>query len=359
MALSMLAAVASPASARTAASNPDKKIGVTASVKISHATVASRSTASAASGQLKLKNAHAATKTVKASSSSAGWWRFYSQQQILGAQIAFGPGHDIWLAAGRTIQRITSTGSVTTYTSPALTNASNPIAGPGGDLWFSSNNEIQRMTVSGTITTYELPCDCYPPSLIVVGPGGDIWWANTLVFGRLAPDGSYTTYTDKDFEFDCFGKGSDGAVWFGAGSTYVGRLTSGGKVTLYHVHGALNGLCSFTPGPGAAVWFTGEEGSATVLGRIGSTGTITTYQGRWLNYGLSSLVAGPNRTMWFNPFTQYNSLALGQITANGKAVIYLNTKELGSPQWLVLGPDRRLWFSTDAGGKVGVFTIPR
>lgn len=63
-------------------------------------------------------------------------------------------------------------------------------SGPDGHLWYTDwvGDKIGRVTTSGTVTTYSLPAESEPLG-ITVGPDGMLWFANqgTNKIGTIVP----------------------------------------------------------------------------------------------------------------------------------------------------------------------------
>ena len=147
--------------------------------------------------------------------------------------------------------------------------------------------------------------------------------------------------------------GPDGALWFAESPGYLGRITTGGALSEEAIPGSYNAfvLCA---GPDNAVWIGAQNmrtGVAAIM-RRDANGTYSTYplaSGR----GIVNLVLGADGNLWFNQTTQ-----LGQITPAG--VVTMNTvKDANGNTFplhsLVNGPDNALWFG--ASGALGRFDL--
>jgi virginiamycin B lyase len=100
-----------------------------------------------------------------------------------------GPDGNLW-ASGRRfdpqtgvstdfIQRISLTGSVTTFSVGTTSPIPGPIiAGPDGNLWFTEPyaNQIGQITPAGQITLFSPPTPGSLPTGITVGPNGNLWF---------------------------------------------------------------------------------------------------------------------------------------------------------------------------------------
>ncbi|HEX4588849.1 MAG TPA: dockerin type I domain-containing protein [Gemmataceae bacterium] len=108
----------------------------------------------------------------------------------VGPALTTGPDGNLWASgprwdsqthafAGDFIERISLTGSVTTFS--VGTSSSDPssiAAGPDGNLWFTEPdaNQIGRITPAGQITLFTVPTAASQPTGIAAGPNGNIWF---------------------------------------------------------------------------------------------------------------------------------------------------------------------------------------
>lgn len=98
---------------------------------------------------------------------------------------------------GGYIGRISTSGQVSSYSSPDINGAWGISSGPDGALWFgnydypylgATSGSIGRIDTSGTVTTYLEP-GVDVPSDITAGPDGALWFVNrgNDTIGRIAP----------------------------------------------------------------------------------------------------------------------------------------------------------------------------
>jgi sugar lactone lactonase YvrE len=82
-------------------------------------------------------------------------------------------------AGGNSIGRITTTGTVTTYTHGGMREPEGITAGPDGALWSTSygSSTIGRITTTGTVTIYR-HTGIDVPGGITAGPDGALWFTN-------------------------------------------------------------------------------------------------------------------------------------------------------------------------------------
>jgi streptogramin lyase len=161
-------------------------------------------------------------------------------------------------------------GIVTMY--PSISNPRGITAGPDGALWFTNdgNNSIGRITTTGTVSTYT-GTGIDDPQGITAAPGqqGALWFTNlgNNSIGRITTSGAVTNYTGAGIEGpEAITTGPDGALWF-TSAYAIGRITAA-------VTPAISG---FTPASGAAgtiVTITGQNLSATSVAFDGTPATI-------------------------------------------------------------------------------------
>ncbi len=73
---------------------------------------------------------------------------------------------------------VTTTGQVTNYSGPGISNPGQITAGPDGALWFTNfgGNSIGRITTTGTVTSNYSGVSA--PAGITAGPDGALWFTN-------------------------------------------------------------------------------------------------------------------------------------------------------------------------------------
>ena len=100
-------------------------------------------------------------------------------------EIAVGPDGALWLTdATNGIDRVTTSGQVSTY---PLTN-SNQVGkitkGPDGNMWFTHGNLIGTITMSGSISEKTTPSGVFIQG-ITTGPDNAIWYVGGTVVGKI------------------------------------------------------------------------------------------------------------------------------------------------------------------------------
>jgi virginiamycin B lyase len=80
--------------------------------------------------------------------------------------------------------RITTTGTVTTYTGTGIDSPDGITAGPDGALWFTNEyggsdgvGSIGQITTTGAVTDYT-STSIDSPQAITAGPDGALWFTN-------------------------------------------------------------------------------------------------------------------------------------------------------------------------------------
>ena len=143
-------------------------------------------------------------------------------------------------------------------------------SGPDGALWFTTEDGIGRITTNGTVTSYSVGVPVSSPSgsgAITVGPDGALWFTTEDGIGRITTTGVVTpTRSAACSTLSGITSGPDGNLWFTA-EDGIGRITTTGVVTTYSVGIPLGGPHQsprITTGPDGALWFTAFD----EIGRI-------------------------------------------------------------------------------------------
>ncbi len=221
-------------------------------------------------------------------------------------------------------------GTVTEF--PIPTPGSQPVgitSGPCGDgtqcLWFTESygNKIGKITTSGQIIEYSLPSSAASaePEGITSGPCGD--GTQCLWFTEFSQ-----TYGNN-----------------------IGKITPGGRITLYPIPTAKSEPESITSGPcgggnnAECLWFT--EFNANQIGSITPDGQFNGYSVPTPGSEPTSITLGPDGNLWF---TEFMGQKIGQVITSGSQV-ELNEYKLPATQLpsaaigITPGPDGKLWFS--------------
>lgn len=198
--------------------------------------------------------------------------------------ITTGPDSNLYFTDGASnVWRMTTSGHFTRFPFKDSTGGYpyQITKGPDGNLWFTDRSrEIVKMTPSGKFTTFIVPASNGATDDIAAGPDGNLWFTfddtdTTSKIGRITPSGVITEFTfpspSNDYLFlNGITAGPDGNLWFtytdwNTGANAIGRITTGGAISLFPTPTANSGPTDITPGPDGNLWFTEASGN---VGRI-------------------------------------------------------------------------------------------
>ena len=267
-----------------------------------------------------------------------------------------GPDGNVWFTnlANSRIGKISSTGTVTTYTDPNIKGPAG-ITFPqiDGNVWFTStgNNRIGKITETGTVTTYTDPNNnISDPDGITGGPDGNLWFTSTgnNRIGKITPTGTVTTYTDPNIsEPGGITLGFDGNLWFTSfGNNRIGRITPTGTVTTYTDPNIINPL-GIIEGPDGNFWFTSTLNNR--IGRITPTGTVTTYTDANIS-DPQWITEGADGNLWF---TSHNNNRIGEINPTTGAVTTYTDPNIKGPYGITGDYAGNLWFASAGNNRIG------
>jgi len=251
---------------------------------------------------------------------------------------------------------------------PGLAN--NPYAitaGSDGALWFTETgyvNEIGRLAPAGVLTEYAMPNATFgqEPRAITAGPDGAVWFAQPCCWlGRITTGGVMTLYqilfVAPTYPFGVTA-GPDGALWvtlegaLTSSTNQIMRSTTAGSMTAYDLPTPNNrGPAGITAGPDGALWFV--EARANDIGRITTTGAVTVYPIPTAASVPEWITAGPDRALWF---TETRGNNIGRITTTGAITEYPVPTLASQPGGITPGPDGALWFTEYASNQIGRIT---
>ncbi len=272
--------------------------------------------------------------------------------------ITKGADGNIWFTEqlGKKIGRITPQGVITEFpVSEAGSHPSSPLAitaGPDGNLWVADFQSIDKVTTSGTITRYfDLPSPSLTGNGITSGPDGNVWFILNASdhdrIGRIKPNGDMVEFPVLDtIQLQEITAGPDGNLWFTDPlGKQIGKMTTTGTVTLYPTPMGITGPSGIAPGPDGNLWFT----SAFHLGKITTAGAFTTFPdpGGDAPRGITE---GPDGNMWYVETTGNN---VGRITPTGVMREFRPPTVGSGPYDIALGSDGALWFTEAGGNKIG------
>jgi virginiamycin B lyase len=126
------------------------------------------------------------------------------------------------------IGRITTSGTVSTFTAPGIKHPEGITTGPDGALWFTNDgndtSSIGRITTTGRISIF--PGDPSWTGSITAGPDGALWFDNSNnELGRITTSGTVSTYSAPSVWAEDITTGPDGALWFINLTDAIGRVT--------------------------------------------------------------------------------------------------------------------------------------
>jgi len=311
--------------------------------------------------------------------------------QFVPFTITAGPDGNLWFTeimqngsvqAGK-IERITPTGTLSEFSLPSRnTLATDIITGPDGNLWFAAGDKIARITPMGKISEFPLPS---ATSSITTGPDGNLWFTEQSNIGRMTLTGKVSEFSLPFHQYPAgpnpkggpadsaqgeslaITAGPDGNLWFieimQNGGSFIGRITTSGKITEFPLPSANTLPSSITAGSDGNLWFT-EIGTNNGPSKIG----VITPQGKIREFTLShsvlgSITRGPDGNLWFTEF-QYNETGttagkIGRISTAGKISDFPLPTASNSPISITFGTDHTLWFievevtPTNPNGKNG------
>lgn len=225
--------------------------------------------------------------------------------------ITSGPDQALWFTecAGNKIGRITTGGVFSEY--PIPSSGSCPLGittGSDGALWFAGgSNMIGRITTSGTITTFSTSTQTNPND-ITSGPDSALWFTEGWVsqIGRITTSGTITEYpvssASGNPSLNNIVSGSDGALWFTLGSSSnIGRITTTGTVTLFPLLSSGNYGNFIIPAPDGSLYFT-MSCFANSIGRITTSGSVSQDpipSPSGVNVCGQGIILGPDNALWF------------------------------------------------------------
>ena len=231
--------------------------------------------------------------------------------------------------------------------------------GADGRIWFSefSTDKVGALTTAGTVTEYTMPA-LSQPNGITLGPDGNIWTGGYGgVILKVTPAGAFTAYPIAGAHIGPLTVGPDNNIWYtDYGNNKVGFITTGGAITPVTLP-AGSSPSGITKGPDGNLWVA--DGSGAIL-KVTTSGAVTKYSAGLTATGSpNEIVTGPDGNMYFTEpfFSGTKNDKIGVITTAG--VI----NEIGTlapntlPQALANGADGNVYFTEYSGGKLGRITV--
>jgi len=218
-----------------------------------------------------------------------------------------------------------------------------------------------------TITEFPIPMVA---DTIVAGSDGALWFAardrNQDTIGRITTDGAVTSSRQASV-FTNLAAGPDGALWFGLirdilppvgplmaqpSIMSVGRITTAGVISEFHLPSVSYYFFGITAGPDGALWVT-EFPHKKSIGRITTTGEINEFPlPSSVPPNVFRITAGPDGALWFADRFKNQ---IGRITTDGAVTEFTVVRSFGVAD-ITAGPDGALWFTDSAKKQVGRIT---
>jgi streptogramin lyase len=273
--------------------------------------------------------------------------------------VAPGPDGNMWYTNEATINKMSTSGSITSYPTPSKESVTSGIvAGPDGNMWFGESRgfsgtgaaHIGKITTSGTVTEYALPNGSEPYTL-VAGPDGNIWFTERRSgkIGKITTAGVITEYAISAAASPSgITVGPDGNLWFTEWENKIGKITTAGVMAHYTLpYGSTQvGPLGITTGPDGNLWFAGSLVNA--VGRMSTAGTFLGVYSLPAKSEPTSLTKGPDGNVWV---ANQGTSKIGRVTPAGVITEY---PVLAKPRGISsVGPDNYLWFASYYGGKIG------
>jgi len=222
--------------------------------------------------------------------------------------------NDVGGSTTNQIGRLTTSGKLTTFTVPKASYIWDITTGPGGNLYFTDGaSRVWRVTTTGHFTAFPFTdsTNGYPYQ-ITTGPDGNLWFTDRAgLIVKMTTAGKFTTFNvpRSNGATDDITAGPDGNLWFTLdgtdSSSKIGRITPAGVITEFSFPSPENNdylyLSGITKGPDGNLWFTYQDftTNANAIGRITTGGTITLTPTPTANSGPTDITSGPDGNLWF------------------------------------------------------------
>ena len=190
------------------------------------------------------------------------------------------------------------------------------------------------------------------PVGITTGPDGALWFTNfrSHTIGKVTTGGDVTLYHGKDISRPItITTGPDGALWFtNSGSDTIGRITTDGTVTSIR-DSAISGPRGITLGPDGAFWITNQ--TSHTVARVTSDGASRSSPVTGVPFAITT---GPDKSLWV---TLPTTAMIARVSTDGTVHPYTST-DISRPLDISSGSDGALWFTNGgASGWIGRITI--
>ncbi len=270
----------------------------------------------------------------------------------------------LWFTEGNGVGKITTAGTITSYTLPSGGGPEGIAAGPDGNVWFTVEREekakIGKITPAGAVTEWEItkekPFVPVMPGAIVAGPKKEnaLWFVEETQgkIGKITTAGVITEYKIPGAIVpESITVGPDENLWFTIYGNKIVKLTTAGVFTEYATPSESHPR-AITAGPDGNLWVA-ESGTATFAPKIAKINTSGVALAEYLvpaGVGSEPLGITPGKTgenaLWF---TEYNNLGkpgsgrAGRITTSGE--ITEGVMPVTGTSGIALGPDNNVWLT--------------
>jgi len=272
--------------------------------------------------------------------------------------MTIGPDRTVWTVDYYfgTLDRFTPDGRRTTF--PLGNFFPTGIAfGVDGNFWINGESQIVRATPRGKLTSFAIPSGQLAYGGIIRGPRGDVWFTEESDVGAITPDGVVTDYPSAACSpaGNGIATGADGRLWFGAAcpgapSRMFALDPANGKLESWAIASSLRlSPAGIVAGPDGALWFTSNQNGG-YLGRITTHGKLTRYhvlEGKYpaYSYAAQDIAVGPDRHVWYVRDLGYGSIVDNIDPFTLRIERFVPPPGYGRMNSIIAGPDGRMWLS--------------
>lgn len=282
-------------------------------------------------------------------------------------------------------------------------------AGFSTHMWVltaGARGEVLRIAFDGSFDTIDTPTTGARLTGITLGPRGDMWVAEAGAgkIGEITmPDGPIVEFPlpRPNDQPTAIAMGTDRALWYAADDGTVGKMTSSGVATEYHLP-ALHAPAAIVASPNGDVWVCGKAGvpgsgrSRAFAARVTSSGKIAEYDLGTTGTQAVAVAVGGDGNAWVSvaarppdagrivrvtpdgaatsfaaggdpraiaasgadrlDFALANSASFGEITTSGQvSTLPLPGGPSARANAIAVAPNGDEWFAGSLGGKTALF----
>jgi streptogramin lyase len=257
----------------------------------------------------------------------------------------------------------------TTYAIPSLNDPDALTLGPDGNVWFTEEGaDVGQITSSGAIQeTAVAPLDG-----ITTGSDGNLWAADNGAELIKIPPGDPRAYAPTPLsgmvEPDGIASGPNNTVWYttDAQGTWSASVTDPAHPTNVAASGSPGGNSDsgIVEGPDGNMWvaegFGSGAGNANAIAKITPAGQVTEYTIPTADSVPDDITVGSDGALWF---TEEAGDKIGRITTSGQ-ITEITLPSGATPQSIASGPDGNIWFTEAGNGSsvapaIGEVVIPQ